>query len=421
MLTKQNFLKQAGGNTPQQIFDASKKLNLGASDVDSIMGYKAGTAQSFLDSSGNLKPAQAATTASAPTKTLAAQAASAPKQNAVVGMDTKTGLPNMKVYAAPTTGNLTPQQQQLRDFATNSASGKTGNLTDQDAMQIYSMAASNGLTKQQVVDATGVPADIIDTWMSKNGLAWPAAQTQTPKPTSSTPMSEILKNAISYTPERVTMDPSDTVENRVANIISADSPLMQMNETRSLQRMNARGLRDSTMAIEAGQRAVIDAATPIATQDAATSAQMKIANQQAYNTAEQQRVDGLQNILEIVTSAEQQLRSEGSLLDQKASIERSLQAADQAFQINLQSLQGAQQLELDRVRTQNEGILQGNNLAAQVYSNAMIAMAEVLAQPDLDEAAKQSQVTKITQMLDNGLALIANSAKIDFSELLSFD
>ena len=66
-----------------------------------------------------------------------------------------------------------------------------------------------------------------------------------------------------------TVAPVQTVQDRVKNIIAENSPLMQQARSDSLGQMNDRGLINSTMAISAGNRAVYDAATPIAQADAA--------------------------------------------------------------------------------------------------------------------------------------------------------
>jgi hypothetical protein len=75
------------------------------------------------------------------------------------------------------------------------------------------------------------------------------------------------------------------VENRTNNIISKDSELMQRAASRAEQQANARGLINSSMAIGAGQTAVLDAATDIAKQDANTFAQSAQFNADSNNKA----------------------------------------------------------------------------------------------------------------------------------------
>lgn len=73
----------------------------------------------------------------------------------------------------------------------------------------------------------------------------------------------------SYTPEtRQINQTTDTVQGQVNSILSKDSPLMQRARTLATQQMAQRGLVNSSMAAGAGTAAMIDRATPIATQDA---------------------------------------------------------------------------------------------------------------------------------------------------------
>ena len=55
----------------------------------------------------------------------------------------------------------------------------------------------------------------------------------------------------------------------------------------AMQSANSRGLLNSSMAAGAGEAAVIDAALPIAQQDANTFSQQRLANQQVSNAADQ--------------------------------------------------------------------------------------------------------------------------------------
>lgn len=68
------------------------------------------------------------------------------------------------------------------------------------------------------------------------------------------------------------VDKPQTVQGQIAGIVDSGSPLMKQAETRALQRANARGMLNSSMAVGAAQGAVYDAAMPIAQQDANTFA-----------------------------------------------------------------------------------------------------------------------------------------------------
>ena len=77
--------------------------------------------------------------------------------------------------------------------------------------------------------------------------------------------------------------PTETVQGQMDSILSKDSPLMQRARTLSSQQMNQRGLVNSSMAAGAGTAAMIDAATPIAQQDAQINSQRNMFNTDAQN------------------------------------------------------------------------------------------------------------------------------------------
>lgn len=95
-------------------------------------------------------------------------------------------------------------------------------------------------------------------------------------------------NTQTYTAQQSKVDPkTETASGQVDSILAKDSPLMQRARTIATQGMAQRGLVNSSMAQGAGTAAMIDRATPIAQQDAATYSNRAIANQEAANTANQ--------------------------------------------------------------------------------------------------------------------------------------
>ncbi len=77
------------------------------------------------------------------------------------------------------------------------------------------------------------------------------------------------------------------VENRISGLLSRDSDYMRRAETFANQQSNRRGLLNSSMAVGAAHGAAIDAALPIAQQDAQAFANMEMANLQYQNQARQ--------------------------------------------------------------------------------------------------------------------------------------
>jgi len=73
-----------------------------------------------------------------------------------------------------------------------------------------------------------------------------------------------------------------TVAGRTASILDANSPLMQRAAAKANIASNARGMRNSSMAVGAAQNAVINAAAPIANSDAAAFNQFQRDNTQNF-------------------------------------------------------------------------------------------------------------------------------------------
>lgn len=69
----------------------------------------------------------------------------------------------------------------------------------------------------------------------------------------------------------------DSVASRVAAITSGNSDLMKLARTQGMQSANRRGLGNSTMAVGAAQSATLNAAVPIASQEASQVAQRNLA------------------------------------------------------------------------------------------------------------------------------------------------
>ena len=96
-----------------------------------------------------------------------------------------------------------------------------------------------------------------------------------PAPTTGINLSQ-LKDA-----QQWEVAPNQTVQNQLQQIIASDSPLMQQARAKAMQQANSSGLLNSSMAVTAGQSAVLGAAMPIAQQDAGT-----FADAAKFNTGE---------------------------------------------------------------------------------------------------------------------------------------
>jgi len=82
----------------------------------------------------------------------------------------------------------------------------------------------------------------------------------------------------SYNAQQGVVEPEATVESRMDNLLSKNSDYMQRATSRADQLSNRRGMLNTSMGVGAAHGAAIDAALPIAQQDAASQLQMDLTN-----------------------------------------------------------------------------------------------------------------------------------------------
>lgn len=122
--------------------------------------------------------------------------------------------------------------------------------------------------------------------------------------------------AATYQPETRQVDPAtQTVQGQVNSILAKDSPLMQRARTLATQQMAQRGLVNSSMAVGAGQAAMVDRALPMAQQDASTYSATAAENMAARNRAAEVNVGasnqfGLQESAQGFQAAQQLIQND---------------------------------------------------------------------------------------------------------------
>jgi len=126
-----------------------------------------------------------------------------------------------------------------------------------------------------------------------NYWAPPNAQTLSGAPTPQVKQDLGVDQATTMTPANVASTPTptpntarqitapETVSGQMNALLAEDSPYMQSAKATALAQANSRGLINSSLAVGAGQKAAIDSAMPIATQDATVNANAGQSAQQA--------------------------------------------------------------------------------------------------------------------------------------------
>lgn len=223
--------------------------------------------------------------------------------------------------------------------------------------------------------------------------------------------------ATGYDPKAFAVTSDQTVQGQLKGLINDDSPLMQQAKTRALQDQNARGTTNSTMAIQAGQQAVIGAALPIAQQDAST-----------YNNANLKTVDAQNTALGFGAAAQNAASQTNAGLG--TNVDLSNQAAvNAAFtttvnnitqltntklnndtQMALGNLDSATKKNLAMLDANNRQLLQSNANAANMFQETVKNIAAIAVDATLSQDAKDTATQSQINLLNQGLQTTAGIA-----------
>lgn len=214
----------------------------------------------------------------------------------------------------------------------------------------------------------------------------------------------------SYTPTGTVVLDEDTVQGQLKNVIGADSKLLQQARTKVRNEAASRGMINSSMAIGAGEDAVIGQALPIATQDAATHFNARTQTAAAENTAKQFGA-GAENATSLANA---QLGTDvsktnagminASLGDTaKAANDQMLARLDANTRLSLGQLDATTRMSLATLDAQNRELLQSNANAANMFSEVVKNIAGISVDQTLTKAAKDAAVQSQINLLNEGL------------------
>ena len=150
----------------------------------------------------------------------------------------------------------------------------------------FDINAQQPATVNPTTPAVGLLQNAVNTTAAPTTTGYNAATT------NATGYNAATANSTGYTPDQANLnnwnvDSNQTVQGQLSGILAANSPLLQQARATSLAQMNQRGLTNSSMAVGAGQEAVIKSALPIAQQDATTYGQSGQFNANAANQTSQ--------------------------------------------------------------------------------------------------------------------------------------
>lgn len=250
----------------------------------------------------------------------------------------------------------------------------------------------------------------------------------------------VTPTTVGYDPSAFTVTPQQTVAGQVGNITTGKdaSGLIKQAERRSLQKSNARGLINSSMAIGEAQEAVIAQALPIAQQDAQTHAQAATNTTNAVNAAQyaKMQADNTANLrgAELSTNvnlANADATNRMTLTDKET--DRALQLADKEFarsmgtanidattrlqlaamdhdsRMNLAQVDRQTRVELASIENIFRVLLQNNQDLASMYNQVSTNIANI-SMANLDANAKRAAMQSQINILKETLAAKQNAS-----------
>jgi hypothetical protein len=209
---------------------------------------------------------------------------------------------------------------------------------------------------------------------------------------------------------------------QLAQITSQSSPLMQRAALAGLQFANKRGLSNSSLAAQAQQAAVIDAAAPFALQDAQTTTQVGMDNTQQLNTGERFNAElgtnvNLANAAAVNDRSDlthaTNLQNYSNLFSHQLNMDTLEQ--QQRQEVLMQTLRGEQSVQLMEIEASYRNLLQSNQSAAAMYNSFMTTLSNIVSSTDLSSTHAQNAISSMVSTLNNGLQLFENFTNIDIS------
>lgn len=229
--------------------------------------------------------------------------------------------------------------------------------------------------------------------------------------------------AATYTPTMQSVGEKSTVQNQLANITANGSALNTQAETAAKKAMSGRGLLNSSIAVGAGQEAVLKSALPIAQQDASTYAQTDAANAGYANSADQFNA-GQKNQLtgQLIGSdtslavADKNIASQQLISDRDNATKLQLQQLDADTRKSLASLDEATKVKLQGLESADKQLLQTNISAANMYAQLAQALSQISTSTSMDAAGKQQATDNQINLFRQQLQAVGQVSGLDLSK-----
>jgi hypothetical protein len=260
-------------------------------------------------------------------------------------------------------------------------------------MTAQQVAARLGLPEQEVAGLWNDPNVVSSgaTFRTDNPQMFQQAQQPAPRPTTGQQFDPANPgNTPLYLPDLNRQVPQDAlIENRIQNLLKADAnggftnPVVRQAVDRAMQMFNARGLMNSSMAVQAGYEAAVSKAIEIAGPDAQRVFEQSRANQDAINTFAR---DQVLHAYDMAKQNDAQAHDRGMQQD-KFAHDRGMQDDDQEFK-------GGQTAE-ERAFTLRQNYIEAQDAVNARYNQAVNQInASNMTPEDRDVAIRQAAAAR---------------------------
>lgn len=324
-------------------------------------------------------------------------------------------------------GNSKITDDQIRAFV---------NANVNDPSKILGSALSNNISIGQYAKAVGIPESQARAFITQQGInlnpsVTPPPVANTPPPLAATPPPVVPEKieapkpvtyndvapppAVSFSPAAVSttrVNPkTDTVQGQLKGILDdPNSPLMVAARTRGEQFANRRGLLNSSIGAESGNKAMIDSAMDIAAPDAATYSGTARENTAALNHGAM--FNSQYGLLASQENAENALKA--GMVNSENQLKAGMFNVDNLFRTNLSNAETASKVGMFNAGTAADILNRRESNATSILNNRE-SLANNLAIANLDVESKR-QIAEL-QFRSEQLSLRGEETKLGTSLL----
>lgn len=206
------------------------------------------------------------------------------------------------------------------------------------------------------------------------------------------------------------------------DITSSNSPYMQLARQQGYLSAAGRGLGNSTLGAGASEAAAVQAAAPLAEQNAQIASGAALQNAQLQTQASEFNTSQAAAAQELAAQLTTNTNQFNASQQQSASAQNAAATNSMAQQtaalteaMNQQDLSGAQAKQLAQIQGQYQQLISANSSAAGFYSSMLTSMGSILGNPNITSTRAADSLAAFNSMLQSGLNIIGGINGMDLT------